>query len=41
MDYLDKLQKNKPIKNQKRCTEDGRKKILVAPSWGKKGLLEN
>ena len=37
---LDKLQKNKPIKNQKRCTEDGRKKILVAPSWGKKGLLE-
>jgi len=37
---LDKLQKNKPIKNQKRCTDDGRKKILVAPSWGKKGLLE-
>ena len=37
---LDKLQKNKPIKNQKRCTDDGRKKILVAPSWGKNGLLE-
>ena len=37
---LDKLQKNKPVKNQERCTEDGRKKILVAPSWGKKGLLE-
>ena len=37
---LDKLQKNKPIKNQEKCTEDGRKKILVAPSWGKKGLLE-
>ena len=37
---LDKLQKSKPVKNQERCTEDGRKKILVAPSWGKKGLLE-
>ena len=37
---LDKLHKNKPVKNQKRYTKDGRKKILVAPSWGKKGLLE-
>ena len=37
---FDKLEKNKPVKNQERCTEDGRKKILVAPSWGKKGLLE-
>ena len=37
---LDKLQKNKPVQNQELCTKDGRKKILVAPSWGKKGLLE-
>ena len=37
---IDKLQKNKPVKNQEMCTKDGRKKILVAPSWGKKGLLE-
>ena len=37
---IDKLQKNKPVKNQEICTKDGRKKILVAPSWGKKGLLE-
>ena len=37
---LDKLQKNKPVKNQKRYTKDGRKKILIAPSWGKNGLLE-
>jgi len=37
---LDKLQKNKPVQNQEICTKDGRKKILVAPSWGKKGLLE-
>jgi len=37
---LDKLQKNKPMKNQESYTKDGRKKILVAPSWGKKGLLE-
>ena len=37
---IDKLQKNKPVKNQELCTKDGRKKLLVAPSWGKKGLLE-
>ena len=37
---VDKLQKNKPIKNTERYTKNGRKKILVAPSWGKKGLLE-
>ena len=37
---FDKLQKNKPVKNQEMCTKDERKKILVAPSWGKKGLLE-
>jgi len=37
---LDNLQTNKSMKNQQRCTEDGKKKILVAPSWGKKGLLE-
>ena len=37
---IDKLQKNKPVKNQEMCTKDERKKILVAPSWGKKGLLE-
>ena len=37
---LDKLQKNKPLKNQKRYTNDEKKKIIIAPSWGKKGLLE-
>ena len=37
---LDKLQKNKPLQNQETRTKDGKKKILVAPSWGKKGLLE-
>ena len=37
---LDNLQTNKSMKNQQRCTEDGKKKILVAPSWGKNGLLE-
>ena len=37
---FDKLQKNKPVKNQEMCTKDERKKILIAPSWGKKGLLE-
>ena len=37
---LDKLQKSKPLQNQEMYTKDGRKKILVAPSWGKKGLLE-
>ena len=37
---LDKLQKNKSLKNQEIYTKDGKKKILVAPSWGKKGLLE-
>ena len=37
---LDKLQKTKPLQNQEMHTKDGRKKILVAPSWGKKGLLE-
>ena len=37
---LDKLQKSKPVKNHEMRTKDGRKNILVAPSWGKKGLLE-
>mgnify|MGYP000468711885 FL=1 len=37
---LDNLQTNKSMKNQQRCTEDGKKRILVAPSWGKNGLLE-
>ena len=37
---LDKLQKNKPLKNQKSYTNDEKKKIIIAPSWGKKGLLE-
>ena len=37
---LDKLQKNKPLKNQKNYTNDEKKKIIIAPSWGKKGLLE-
>ena len=37
---LDNLQTNKSMKNQQRCTEDGKKKLLVAPSWGKNGLLE-
>ena len=37
---LDNLQTNKSMKNQQRCTEDGKKKILVAPSWGKNGLLQ-
>ncbi len=37
---LDKLQKTKPLQNQEMHTKDGRKKILIAPSWGKKGLLE-
>ena len=37
---LDKLQKSKPLQNQEMHTKDGRKRILVAPSWGKKGLLE-
>ena len=37
---LDKLQKSKPLQNQEMHTKDGRKMILVAPSWGKKGLLE-
>ena len=37
---LDKLQKNKSLKNHEIYTKDGKKKILVAPSWGKKGLLE-
>ncbi len=37
---LDNLQTNKSMKNQQRYTEDGKKKILVAPSWGKNGLLE-
>ena len=37
---LDRLQKSKPVQNQEMHTKDGRKKILVAPSWGKKGLLE-
>ena len=37
---LDKLQKNKPVKNQKNSTKYEKKKIVIAPSWGKKGLLE-
>ena len=37
---LDKLQKSKPMKNQKNYTNDEKKKIIIAPSWGKKGLLE-
>ena len=37
---LDKLQKIKPLQTQEMRTKDGRKKILIAPSWGKKGLLE-
>ena len=37
---LDKLQKNKPLENQKNYTKDEKKKIIIAPSWGKKGLLE-
>ena len=37
---LDKLQKSKSLKNQEVYTKDDKKKILVAPSWGKKGLLE-
>tara|TARA_B100000809_G_scaffold144719_1_gene142306 strand:- start:1986 stop:3155 length:1170 start_codon:yes stop_codon:yes gene_type:complete len=37
---LDKLQKNIPDKNQELYTKDGRNKILIAPSWGKNGLLE-
>ena len=37
---LDKLQKNKPLKDQKNYTNDEKKKIIIAPSWGKKGLLE-
>nr|AIF00980.1 CDP-glycerol:poly(glycerophosphate) glycerophosphotransferase (yidC, spoIIIJ, OXA1) [uncultured marine thaumarchaeote KM3_13_H10] len=37
---LDNLQTNKSVKNQQECTKDGKKKILIAPSWGKKGLLE-
>ena len=37
---LDKLQKDKLLKNQKRHTNDGKKKIIIAPSWGKNGLLE-
>ena len=37
---LDKLQKNKPLKNQKNYTNDKKKKIIIAPSWGKHNLLE-
>ena len=37
---LDKLQKSRPVQNQELYTKDGRKKILVAASWGKNGLLE-
>ena len=36
---LDKLQKNKPLKNQENHSDE-KKKIVIAPSWGKKGLLE-
>ena len=39
---LDKLQKNKSVKKTTNNikTKDGKKNILVAPSWGEKGLLE-
>jgi len=39
---LDKLQKNKSVKKTANNikTKDGKKNILVAPSWGEKGLLE-
>jgi len=39
---LDKLQKNKSVKKTASNikTKDGKKNILVAPSWGEKGLLE-
>ena len=37
---FDKLQRNKPLKNQKNYTNDKKKNIIIAPSWGKKGLLE-
>ena len=39
---LDKLQKNKSVKKTASNikTKDGKKNILVAPSWGENGLLE-
>ena len=37
---FDKLQRNKPLKNQKNYANDKKKNIIIAPSWGKKGLLE-
>ena len=39
---LDKLQKNKSVKKTTNNikTKDGKKNILVAPSWGENGLLE-
>ena len=37
---LDSLQAKKSTKRQEIHTKDGRKKILIAPSWGKNGLLE-
>ena len=37
---LDSLQAKKTTKRQEMHTKDGRKKILIAPSWGKQNLLE-
>ena len=37
---LDSLQAKKSTKRQEMHTKDGRKKILIAPSWGKQNLLE-
>ena len=37
---LDSLQAKKSTKQQEMYTKDGRKKILIAPSWGKQNLLE-
>ena len=37
---LDSLQAKKSTKRQEIHTKDGRKKILIAPSWGKQNLLE-
>ena len=38
---LDSLQAKKLTKQQEMNTKDGRKKILIAPSWGKQNLLES
>ena len=37
---LDSLQAKKSTKQQEMHTKNGRKKILIAPSWGKQNLLE-